>query len=244
MKGRGASKIMVLLGAPGSGKGTICTRIKKDFNNIVQLSTGDLLRAHVRDRTPIGKQAKDIMEKGGLVPDAVLFALLEKEMSNLSNEPDHHILLDGFPRTVPQAIEFNSRWKVNAVISLDVPNQTVIDRISNRWYHPSSGRCYARDYNPEKKLGFDDITGEPLQQRADDKADTVKRRLEVYDQMKDPLLQFYNELEEVVVGRFAGTESNVIYPKVKEFLKTDVAISPTHWIVTPGVPNKILLQYY
>ena len=225
--GSTSAKILILLGAPGAGKGTISKKIKKDFLNILQLSTGDLLRQHVRDKTALGNQARSIMEKGGLVPDAVLFSLLEKEMNDIhSNQPEHHVLLDGFPRNLPQAIEFNIRWKVDAVLSLDVPAQTVIDRISNRWYHPSSGRTYARDYNPEKRVGFDDVTGEPLLQREDDKPHTVRRRLELYDEMKNPLLKFYNESEDVLVARFAGTESDLIYPAVKVFLEKDLCISP------------------
>jgi adenylate kinase len=223
-----AAKVLVLMGAAGAGKGTISKKINKDFPNIVQLSTGDLLRKNVRDRTPLGVEAKSIMEKGGLVPDAVVFSLLETEMQNINSDPEHHVLLDGFPRTLPQAVEFSKRWKVNGVISLDVPNQTIIDRISNRWYHPQSGRTYAKDYNPEKQLGFDDVTGEPLLQRDDDNPQTARRRLELYNLTKEPLLRYYNGLEDVHVGRFAGTESDMIYPQVKSFLEKDLAISPKH----------------
>ena len=111
------------------------------------------------------------------------------------------------------------------MISLDIPHQTVIDRISNRYIHPASGRTYSQDYNPEKQRGFDDITGEPLIQRDDDKPASVRKRLELYDQMKEPLLKFFvADAKGVLVRRFAGTESNLIYPEVKKFLLNDVGL--------------------
>ena len=226
---RAGRQTLVILGAPGGGKGTISNKMLKDFN-IHHVSTGDLLRQHVRDQTTIGLQVKGLMESGGLVPENLMLEMIDKEFNGLNADKGNEaalaaVLLDGFPRTLLQAQELHRRFNVNAVISLDIPHQTVIDRISNRYIHPASGRTYSQDYNPEKQRGFDDITGEPLIQRDDDKPASVRKRLELYDQMKEPLLKFFvADAKGVLVRRFAGTESNLIYPEVKKFLLNDVGL--------------------
>eukprot|EP00596_Hydrurales_sp_CCMP1899_P007708 CAMPEP_0119042950 /NCGR_PEP_ID=MMETSP1177-20130426/16298_1 /TAXON_ID=2985 /ORGANISM="Ochromonas sp, Strain CCMP1899" /LENGTH=193 /DNA_ID=CAMNT_0007010079 /DNA_START=269 /DNA_END=850 /DNA_ORIENTATION=+ len=185
----------------------------KDFN-LYHVSTGDLLRKHVKDNTNIGKEAEKFMLSGALVPDKYLFDILKDEMTK-SQDP---MLIDGFPRTVEQARILHDLMVVEGVLSLDVPHQIVIDRISDRWLHSSSGRTYSYSYKPPLKHGIDDVTGEPLMQRKDDQPEAIKKRLELYEKMKEPLLDYYGALEEVKVKRFAGSESDVIYPQVHEFI--------------------------
>jgi nucleoside-triphosphate--adenylate kinase len=185
----------------------------KDFN-LYHVSTGDLLRKHVKDNTSIGKEAEKFMLSGSLVPDKYLFDILKVEMTK-SQDP---MLIDGFPRTVEQARILHELMVVEGVLSLDVPHQIVIDRISDRWIHSSSGRTYSYSYNPPLKHGFDDVTGEPLMQRKDDQPEAVRKRLELYEEMKKPVLDYYEKLGGVKVARFAGSESDVIYPLVHSFI--------------------------
>lgn len=207
---------LVILGAPGGGKGTISNKMKKDFP-LHHISTGDLLRKHVKDNTSIGKEAEKFMLSGGLVPDKYLFDILEVETANCRSP----VLLDGFPRTVEQARILQNLMNVRGVVSLEVPHQIVIDRISDRWIHSSSGRTYSYSYNPPLKHGIDDITGEAIMQRKDDQPEAIRKRLELYEKMKEPLLDYYERLEGVKIGRFAGSESDVIYPRVHSFLSKE-----------------------
>jgi len=140
--------------------------------------------------------------------------LVVEELASKGHMP--RLLLDGFPRTIPQAIALEQHVKIDTVIDLEIPDQTIIERISNRWIHAASGRTYAYDYNPPKVKGVDDVTGEKLVQREDDKAETVKARLDQYKRVTSPLIDHYKYAGNLAT--FAGTESDVIYPKVKAYL--------------------------
>lgn len=216
------SKFVLILGKPGGGKGTISNKILKDFPAFKHLSTGDLLRQHVRNKTPIGLQAKQHMDSGDLVPDQIMIQLVlhdataghENETSNNNNSS---LLLDGFPRTMEQAIALDKSLEVDLVIDLNVPVETIVDRISDRWIHPASGRVYNYSYNPPKTKGKDDITNEDLIQREDDKPQTVRKRLEAYDNVTAPLIQYYSNKE--ILKTFTGTKSDVIYVDVQQWLE-------------------------
>jgi adenylate kinase len=185
----------------------------------IKISTGDLLRKHVHDNTDLGKQAKKFMDSGALVPDELIVDLLKDEVSKFKS---NSILLDGFPRTINQAKVLNDSFKVDCVLNLKVPHEVIMERMANRWIHFPSGRTYSYDYKPPKKIGFDDITGEPLSQREDDKPEVVKRRLVHYEQMTAPLIQYYETLAGCVVKSFSGNQSDVIYPQVQSFLVNEL----------------------
>lgn len=195
----------------------------RDFP-ISHVSTGDILRTHIASKTELGVLANSYVSRGDLVPDSVMVSLVQQELRQHSG--DKHWLLDGFPRTLQQAkalAEPATGVAVDYVIHLDIPKQTIIERISNRWIHAPSGRVYAYDYNPPKVRGKDDVTGEPLVQRDDDKPETVAQRLDKYAQMTTPLVEFYSQPTSDGRKRlvtFAGTESDVIYPQVKAFLES------------------------
>ena len=212
------SKTLLILGKPGGGKGTISKKIIKSFPTTVHLSTGDILRDNVRAGTEIGLKAKSFMDSGALVPDDVVIALVSARLkADASKLAGGHTLLDGFPRTVSQATALEkSGVKVDHVLNLDVPTQTIVDRISDRWISPSTGTVYSYSYQPPKVRGKDDATGEALVQRDDDKPAAVTKRLEAFDKMNGPLLEFYDTRK--VLVSFAGTESDVIFKKVEPFL--------------------------
>jgi len=208
-------KFMLIMGKPGGGKGTISSKILEDFPEIEHISTGDILRQHVRDGTDLGKEAKEYMNKGDLVPDEVMIRLvLEDSLAAIDN--GKHLLLDGFPRTIEQAKALDDNIDIEAVVDLNIPTETIVERISDRWIHPASGRVYNYSYNPPLNHGKDDETGENLVQRDDDKPTTVRKRLDAYDKVTIPLLQYYNE--KGVLKTFSGTMSDKIYPEVKKWL--------------------------
>ncbi len=180
---------LILLGAPGAGKGTQATFICQKYG-IPQISTGDMLRAAVKAGTALGLQAKKVMDSGGLVSDALIINLVRERLAL----PDcaAGFLFDGFPRTLPQADAMKSAGvKLDYVLEIDVPFEAIVERMSGRRSHPGSGRSYHLRFNPPKTPGLDDITGEPLIQRADDLEDTVKKRLEVYTAQTRPLVDYY-----------------------------------------------------
>ena len=180
---------IILLGAPGAGKGTQAQFIMQKYG-IPQISTGDMLRAAVKAQTSLGLQAKELMDKGQLVTDDLVIALVKERIS----QPDckNGFLLDGFPRTVPQADAMKaSGIKVDYVLEFDVPDEVIVDRMSGRRIHQTSGRVYHVKYNPPKNEGIDDITGEPLTIRKDDHEDIVKKRLVEYHQLTKPLINYY-----------------------------------------------------
>jgi adenylate kinase len=181
---------LILLGAPGAGKGTQATFICQKYG-IPQSSTGDMLRAAVKAGTPLGIEAKKIMDSGGLVSDDLIINLVKERIT----QPDclDGFLFDGFPRTIPQADAMKAAGvKLDFVLEIDVPFDAIIERMSGRRSHAASGRTYHVKFNPPKVEGLDDLTGEPLIQRADDHEETVKKRLDVYSAQTRPLVDYYS----------------------------------------------------
>ncbi len=182
---------LILLGAPGAGKGTQATFICQKYG-IPQISTGDMLRAAVKAGTPLGLQAKGIMESGGLVSDDLIINLVKERIAQA--DCANGFLFDGFPRTIPQADAMKAAGvKLDYVLEIDVPFDAIVERMSGRRSHPASGRTYHVTFNPPKLAGQDDVTGEPLIQREDDKEETVKKRLEVYSAQTRPLVDYYSQ---------------------------------------------------
>ena len=180
---------VILLGAPGAGKGTQATFIKEKFN-IPQISTGDMLRAAVKAGTQLGLEAKSYMDSGGLVPDAVIIGLVSERIKEA--DCANGFLFDGFPRTIPQAEAMKAAGvEIDYVVEIDVPDEAIVERMSGRRSHPASGRTYHVKFNPPKVAGKDDVTGEDLVQRDDDKEETVLKRLEVYHSQTKPLVNYY-----------------------------------------------------
>ena len=181
----------MLLGPPGAGKGTQAQKLVSHFH-IVQISTGDMLRAAVKENSPVGKMAKQVMDVGGLVPDDIIINLVKERIA----KPDclNGFLFDGFPRTIAQADALRQQQiKLDHVINIDVPDAEIIMRITGRIVHPASGRVYHHTFNPPKKIGCDDVTGEPLVHRDDDREDIVRKRLTIYREQTRPLLHYYEQ---------------------------------------------------
>jgi adenylate kinase len=182
---------LILLGAPGAGKGTQASFLCQKYG-IPQISTGDMLRAAVKAGTPLGQQAKAVMDSGGLVSDELIINLVKERIS----QPDcaQGFLFDGFPRTLPQADAMKAGGvKIDYVLEIDVPFDAIIERMSGRRSHPASGRIYHVKFNAPKVDGLDDVTGEPLVQRDDDKEETVRKRLDVYSAQTRPLVDYYSK---------------------------------------------------
>lgn len=182
---------LILLGAPGAGKGTQATFICQKYG-IPQISTGDMLRAAVKAGTPLGIEAKKIMDSGGLVSDNLIINLVKERLT----QPDcaNGFLFDGFPRTLPQADAMKAAGvKLDYVLEIDVPFEAIVERMSGRRSHPASGRTYHVKFNPPKVEGIDDVSGEPLIQRDDDREETVNKRLEVYSAQTRPLVAYYSD---------------------------------------------------
>ncbi|XP_061485285.1 GTP:AMP phosphotransferase AK3, mitochondrial isoform X2 [Rhineura floridana] len=177
----------LIMGPPGSGKGTVSSRIVKHFA-LKHLSSGDILRDNMNKRTEIGILAKSYIDQGRLIPDDIMTQLMLNELKTLEQ---NHVLLDGFPRTVPQAEDLDKACPIDTVIDLDVPFETIRQRLTARWIHPASGRVYNLEFNPPKVPGRDDITGDPLVQRDDDKPETVMKRLKSYEMETKPVLEYY-----------------------------------------------------
>lgn len=181
---------LILLGAPGAGKGTQATFICQKYG-IPQISTGDMLRAAVKAGTPLGIEAKKIMDSGALVSDDLIINLVKDRIAQA--DCANGFLFDGFPRTIPQADAMKAAGvKLDYVLEIDVPFDAIIERMSGRRSHPASGRTYHVKFNPPKVEGKDDVTGEPLIQRDDDKEETVRKRLEVYSAQTRPLVDYYS----------------------------------------------------
>ncbi|NWR76948.1 KAD3 phosphotransferase, partial [Centropus unirufus] len=204
----------VIVGPPGSGKGTVSARIIKHFG-MKHLSSGDLLRDNMQKRTEIGILAKSYIDQGQLIPDDIMTRLVLTELKGLDQ---YNWLLDGFPRTVAQAEALDKECKIDTVIDLNVPFETIKCRLTARWIHPTSGRVYNLEFNPPKVQGIDDITGEPLVQRDDDKPETVNKRLQAYDKQTKPVLEYYRA--KGLLKSFSGTETNKIWPHIYAFLQT------------------------
>ena len=182
---------IILLGAPGAGKGTQAQFITEKFN-IPQISTGDMLRAAVKAQTELGKQVEQVMASGGLVTDEIIIALVKERIAE--SDCANGFLFDGFPRTIPQAEALvAAEVPIDVVLEIHVPDDEIVKRLSGRRVHLDSGRVYHIDFNPPQTDGQDDVTGEPLIQRDDDKEDTVRKRLTVYHDQTEPLVAFYSQ---------------------------------------------------
>lgn len=194
---------IILLGAPGAGKGTQAQTVMDELN-IPQISTGDMLRAAVKAGTELGLKVKDIMASGGLVSDDLIIALVKERIQ----EPDcsNGFLFDGFPRTIPQAQALMDEGvEIDRVIEIYVPDEEIVARLSGRRVHEASGRVYHVQHNPPKQEGLDDETGEPLVQREDDQEATVRKRLDVYHEQTEPLVDFYKAQGTDIYMRVEGT---------------------------------------
>jgi len=183
---------IILLGAPGAGKGTQAQFISERFG-IPQISTGDMLRAARKAETALGKEADRYMSAGELVPDDLIIALVKERIAEA--DCARGFLLDGFPRTIPQAQALEDAGvEIDHVIEIDVADEEIVKRLSGRRVHEGSGRVYHIEFNPPQQAGVDDVTGEALVQRVDDEEETVRKRLEVYQEQTRPLLDFYQKL--------------------------------------------------
>ncbi|QID18242.1 adenylate kinase [Nitrogeniibacter mangrovi] len=197
---------LILLGPPGAGKGTQANFIKEKFG-IPQISTGDMLRAAVKAGTPLGIEAKKVMDAGGLVSDDIIIGLVKERLQQDDCKAGY--MFDGFPRTIPQADALkDSGVPVDVVLQIDVPDEEIIERMSGRRVHVASGRTYHVKYNPPKVEGKDDVTGEDLIQRDDDQEETVRKRLEVYHAQTKPLLDYYQSWS--ATGEAAAPKVEVI----------------------------------
>ena len=198
---------LILLGPPGAGKGTQANFITEAYG-IPQISTGDMLRTAVKTGTPLGLAAKKVMDSGSLVSDDIIIALVKDRL----REPDcaNGYLFDGFPRTIPQADAMkDAAVAIDYVLEIDVPDAAIVERMSGRRVHVASGRTYHVKFNPPKVADRDDVTGEPLVQREDDKEETVKKRLAVYHAQTEPLIAYY--------AKWAATGD----PKAPRYRKVD-----------------------
>ena len=191
---------LIFLGPPGAGKGTQAKVLEERFG-YRQLSTGDMLRAHRRDGTALGAEAQGYMDRGELVPDDLIIRMMERELESNSAE----VILDGFPRTVAQAQALDallaSKGRPAVAVLFDVDLGVLTDRLTGRWTHVASGRTYHERYNPPRVAGIDDVTGEPLVQREDDKEATIRTRLGVYTEQTAPLIAYYQAAEDTHLAR-------------------------------------------
>ncbi|KAF4313265.1 putative adenylate protein [Botryosphaeria dothidea] len=183
---------MILMGPPGAGKGTQAPRIKDKYC-VCHLATGDMLRAQVAKKTPLGREAKKIMDAGGLVSDEIMVNMIKSEL-----ESNQDFILDGFPRTVAQAERLDDmlttkQQKLMHAVELQIPDELLVARITGRLIHPASGRSYHKIFNPPKEAMKDDVTGEPLIQRSDDNEDALKKRLVTYHQQTYPVVSYYQK---------------------------------------------------
>ncbi|KAK3943569.1 hypothetical protein QBC46DRAFT_377423 [Diplogelasinospora grovesii] len=196
-KGKTTEEIrMILIGPPGAGKGTQAPKIKEKFS-CCHLATGDMLRSQVAKKTPLGRQAKKIMDEGGLVSDDIVIGMIKEELEN-NVECKGGFILDGFPRTVPQAEGLDKMLRarnqtLQHAVELQIDDPLLVARITGRLVHPASGRSYHATFNPPKKPMTDDVTGEPLIQRSDDNAEALKKRLETYHKQTAPVVGYYQK---------------------------------------------------
>ena len=182
---------IILLGGPGAGKGTQAAFVSERYG-IPQVSTGDMLRAAIRSGSELGGRAATLMDAGRLVSDEIIIGLVEERIA--AGDCASGFLLDGFPRTIPQAAAMRARGVgIDAVVEIAVPDERIVERMSGRRVHPGSGRTYHVRFNPPAVEGIDDVTGEPLVLRDDDREDTVRRRLEVYHEQTEPIIGYYRQ---------------------------------------------------
>ena len=192
---------LILLGAPGVGKGTQAQYIMEKYD-IPQISTGDMLREAVREGSELGKKVKEVMDKGALVTDGIILDLVRERIQK--DDCNNGFLFDGFPRTIPQAQALLDQGiEIDCVLEINVSDDEIVSRLSGRRMHPESGRVYHVTNNPPKVEGKDDVTGEPLIQRDDDKEETIAERLSVYRKQTEPLVSFYKDLSNKRGGRLS-----------------------------------------
>jgi len=187
---------MILVGPPGAGKGTQAPKIKEKYC-VCHLATGDMLRDQINQKTPLGLEAKKVMDAGGLVSDEIMVNMVKNELEN-NKDCKNGFILDGFPRTVPQAEKLDTmlesrKEKLDDVVELQIADQLLISRITGRLIHPASGRTYHKEFHPPKKAGLDDVTGEPLIQRSDDNVETLRRRLGAFHAQTGPVVEYYRK---------------------------------------------------
>ncbi|SGZ50046.1 CIC11C00000000255 [Sungouiella intermedia] len=187
---------MVLIGPPGAGKGTQAPNLKEKFC-ACHLATGDMLRAQVTAKTALGVEAKKIMDQGGLVSDEIMVNMIKSELEN-NSECKNGFILDGFPRTIPQAEKLDSmletrKTPLESAVELKIDDELLVARITGRLVHPASGRSYHKLFNPPKKDMIDDVSGEPLVQRSDDNEDALKKRLVTYHKQTEPIVEYYKK---------------------------------------------------
>ncbi|XP_012535296.2 GTP:AMP phosphotransferase AK3, mitochondrial isoform X1 [Monomorium pharaonis] len=200
----------VILGAPASGKGTVSSRIVQQFG-VAHISSGDRLRLHVSADTVLGKEVKKYMDSGSFVPDDTMISLISNEIDSVA---DGNWLLDGFPRTLTQAERLQRLHPINLVLNLVVPTDVILDRVKSRWVHLPSGRVYNIGFNDPRVPGKDDVTGEPLSQRKDDKLEVVQKRLQDYAIKTEPVVQFYREIG--ILREFRGNTTNEMWPTIRD----------------------------
>ncbi|KAF7585804.1 hypothetical protein BBP40_010071 [Aspergillus hancockii] len=212
---------IILIGAPGVGKGTQTERLLSRFPELASISSGDLLRENVRTKSSLGLKAETAMQAGNLVPDSLILELISSEFkskgwlstsSSSSISSSASFILDGFPRTATQASSLEKLVPINFVVHLVTPPSIILSRIASRWVHEPSGRVYNTDFHPPKVAGKDDITGEPLTQRDDDSIDTWKQRLNKFEETSRALLQHYER--KGCLWRVEGDTSDEISPKL------------------------------
>ncbi|KAF9377992.1 hypothetical protein CPB97_009816 [Podila verticillata] len=210
---------LLLIGSPGAGKGTQSSRIQNNFE-VNSISSGDLLRKNIALGTEIGVRAAKEMKNGSLVSDEVMVKLIDQELNKIGAQQNW--LLDGFPRTMTQAQTLDHTLEsvnqpLNLVIHLNVPEDVILQRIMDRWVHIPSGRVYNMTYNPPKRAGLDDVTGEPLERRPDDNPETFKIRLQKHHELTEPLLDYYKQRN--ILVSLAGNTSDEIYPQIRQLLQ-------------------------
>ncbi|KAK0155191.1 Adenylate kinase 4, mitochondrial [Merluccius polli] len=205
-----------IMGPPGSGKGTISQRIAQKFG-LQYLSSGHFLRESIAANTEAGVLVKSYVERSMLVPDHVMSRLMLLRLEQLTG---HSWLLDGFPRTIAQAKALNNICQLDMVISLNIPYETLRERLSDRWIHPASGRVYNMGFNPPRVQGRDDVSGEPLIQHADDRPEALLARLRHYKDVAKPVIDLYKS--QGVLYQFSGTDTNRIWPYISSLLSTKI----------------------
>ncbi len=206
---------LVFLGPPGAGKGTMATRLADDLD-IPHISTGDIFRNAVKKQTELGKKVKPILDRGDLVPDELTIQLVEERL--ISPDTKEGYILDGFPRTVPQAEALDEFAAIDHAVNFKLPDEEAIKRLSGRRIAPSTGKTYHVIFNPPKREGIDDETGEKLVTRPDDQVDAVKNRLDVYKKMSAPLIEYYNKKGNLM-DVDASPSPDDVYSQLKEKLK-------------------------